>query len=139
MHLQLFIAGRDGGLSDGARDPEALPAAQVSHARILVAEDEEAVRNLILRVMRAEGYSVEVCADGQEAFERLRDELPGQPSALAALDAALHDLEQVGIDGNRSGIVKILVGNRCPVNFRFMYTNQHMLKPHPCLPQVRQI
>jgi CheY-like chemotaxis protein len=51
-----------------------MPEAQVSHARILVAEDEEAVRNLILRVMRAEGYSVDVCADGQEAFERLRDE-----------------------------------------------------------------
>jgi CheY-like chemotaxis protein/anti-sigma regulatory factor (Ser/Thr protein kinase) len=45
-----------------------------SRARILVVEDEPALRTLIERLLREEGHAVETLADGDEALERLRRE-----------------------------------------------------------------
>jgi len=83
------------GLPGGAENGSSLaadlpPAADVTTRRslpprILVVEDEEPVRSLILRVMSRAGYSVEVCADGQEALERLR----GEPFDLLVCDVRM--------------------------------------------------
>lgn len=42
-------------------------------ARILVVEDEELVRRLLLAALRPRGHRVEACADGEAAFRRLQE------------------------------------------------------------------
>ncbi|HEY3015127.1 MAG TPA: response regulator, partial [Nocardioides sp.] len=44
--------------------------------RILVVDDEAAVRESLERSLRFEGYQVVVAADGAEALERVRDDRP---------------------------------------------------------------
>ena len=39
--------------------------------RILVVDDEPAVRDSLRRALQLEGYDVELAADGQEALERI--------------------------------------------------------------------
>ena len=41
-------------------------------AHILLADDDEATRDLVKRALEAEGHSVEVTQDGSEALERLK-------------------------------------------------------------------
>ena len=43
-------------------------------ARILVADDEEAVRSYVSRALELHGFEVSVVADGGAALERLNDE-----------------------------------------------------------------
>lgn len=42
-------------------------------ARILLAEDEEILRMLVLDTLEDEGYEIDEAADGQEAYERLSE------------------------------------------------------------------
>ena len=49
--------------------------------RILVVDDERAVRESLRRALELEGYEVELAADGQEALDRLDSEAP-EPDAL---------------------------------------------------------
>jgi signal transduction histidine kinase/CheY-like chemotaxis protein len=67
---------------DARLPPPAATTRRSVAPRILVVEDEEPVRGLMLRVMGRAGYAVEVCADGQEALERLR----GEPFDLIVCD-----------------------------------------------------
>jgi CheY-like chemotaxis protein len=43
-------------------------------ARILVVEDEELVRRMMLAALKGRGYRVEVCADGEAGLRKLQDE-----------------------------------------------------------------
>jgi DNA-binding response OmpR family regulator len=54
-------------------------------ARILVVDDEPAIRLLVQRALQHQGYLVEVAADGQEALDKVR----AQPPDLLLLDAML--------------------------------------------------
>ena len=54
---------------------------------ILVADDEEGVRSLIVTVLEEAGYTVEVAADGSEAVERLRS--LGEQVRLVLLDLTM--------------------------------------------------
>jgi two-component system, OmpR family, response regulator MprA len=58
--------------------------------RILVVDDERAVRDSLRRALELEGYQVELAADGEEALERL---------GTAPVDAAILDVLMPGIDG----------------------------------------
>ena len=49
--------------------------------RILVVDDERAVRESLRRALELEGYEVELAADGEEALDRLDSEAP-DPDAL---------------------------------------------------------
>src|SRR5437667_9014694 len=75
--------------------------------RILVVDDERAVRESLKRALELEGYEIELAADGQEALYRL--ETDAQP------DAVVLDVLMPGVDGLevcrrlRGG------GNRVPV------------------------
>jgi two-component system response regulator MprA len=59
--------------------------------KILVVDDERAVRDSLRRALELEGYNVELAADGEEALYRL--ESNGEP------DAVILDLLMPGMDG----------------------------------------
>jgi two-component system response regulator MprA len=59
--------------------------------KILVVDDERAVRDSLRRALELEGYNVELATDGEEALDRL--ESNGEP------DAVILDLLMPGVDG----------------------------------------
>jgi two-component system KDP operon response regulator KdpE len=61
-------------------------------ARILVVEDEPALRKVMVNVLREAGYAADGATNGQEALERLR-------SAAAPPDLVLLDLGMPVMDG----------------------------------------
>jgi two-component system, OmpR family, response regulator MprA len=58
--------------------------------RVLIVDDEPAVRAALDRALRLDGYDVELAADGREALDRLAD---------LHLDAVVLDVAMPGIDG----------------------------------------
>jgi two-component system, OmpR family, response regulator MprA len=58
--------------------------------RVLVVDDEPALRGALERALRLEAYDVELAADGREALDRL---------AAAPLDAVVLDVAMPGVDG----------------------------------------
>jgi len=60
-------------------------------ARILVAEDEETVRELVQRALTQDGHEVEVAADGALALEKLANAEP--------FDLLLSDIRMPVMDG----------------------------------------
>jgi serine/threonine-protein kinase PpkA len=65
--------------------PTASPACSV-----LVVEDDDALRNNVARLLRAEGYEVHVAADGTQGLARARDLRP---------DVVVSDVHMPGLDG----------------------------------------
>jgi two-component system response regulator MprA len=59
--------------------------------KVLVVDDERAVRDSLRRALELEGYEVELAGDGEEALERL--------SGPAPADAVILDVLMPGIDG----------------------------------------
>jgi two-component system response regulator MprA len=59
--------------------------------KILVVDDERAVRNSLRRALELEGYAIELAADGEEALSRL--EANSEP------DAVILDVLMPGLDG----------------------------------------
>ncbi len=43
------------------------------HPRILVVDDDEAVRTVVTQLLRRDGCEVDVAGDGQQALERMRE------------------------------------------------------------------
>jgi two-component system response regulator MprA len=58
--------------------------------RVLVVDDEPAVRTALERALRLEAYDVELAADGREALNRLAD---GAPPDAVVLDVAMPELD----------------------------------------------
>ena len=63
----------------------------IGAVKILVVDDERAVRESLRRALELEGYEIELAADGREALERLEAE--SQPDAL------ILDVLMPGVDG----------------------------------------
>jgi PAS domain S-box-containing protein len=64
---------------DGADDmPEVLdpPVAVTAPSRVLVADDNADMREYLVRLLRGAGYRVDAVADGHQALDRIRAELP---------------------------------------------------------------
>jgi len=61
-------------------------------ARILIAEDEEPLRTLIVRGLAEDGHAVVATADGTEALEALQ-------KAKGEYDLLLTDIKMPGMDG----------------------------------------
>jgi two-component system response regulator MprA len=75
--------------------------------KILVVDDERAVRDSLRRALELEGYAVELAADGEEALERLG--VNGDP------DAVILDVLMPGLDGLEVCRRIRRDGNRVPV------------------------
>jgi two-component system response regulator MprA len=76
--------------------------------KILVVDDERAVRESLRRALELEGYQIELAADGGEALSALSDEQP-QP------DAVILDVLMPGVDGLEVCRRLRQAGNRVPV------------------------
>jgi two-component system, OmpR family, response regulator MprA len=76
--------------------------------KILVVDDERAVRESLRRALELEGYEIELAADGREALSALADEEP-QP------DAVILDVLMPGLDGLEVCRTIRNAGNRVPV------------------------
>lgn len=61
-------------------------------ARILLADDEPAMLDLMRRALESDGHAVSVMASGSEALEHLRAD-------PAAFDALVTDVNMPGLDG----------------------------------------
>ena len=62
-------------------------------ARVVVVDDDEALRNAVRRALRLEGYDVDVASDGAEAL----DQLAGLRSDLVVLDVLMPVLDGVTV------------------------------------------
>jgi two-component system response regulator MprA len=76
--------------------------------KILVVDDERAVRESLRRALELEGYEIELASDGSEALLALQDEEP-QP------DAVILDVLMPGVDGLEVCRRLRALGNRVPV------------------------
>jgi two-component system, OmpR family, response regulator MprA len=77
--------------------------------KILVVDDERAVRDSLRRALELEGYDIELAADGSEALTRLTENGEAQP------DAVILDVLMPGIDGLEVCRRMRRHGNRVPV------------------------
>jgi two-component system response regulator MprA len=77
--------------------------------KILVVDDERAVRESLRRALELEGYDIELAADGQEALQLLEGNGEGQP------DAVILDVLMPTIDGLEVCRRLRRRGNRVPV------------------------
>jgi two-component system response regulator MprA len=64
--------------------------AMTSPAKVLIVDDEPAVRESVQRVLRLEGFNVELAVDGRDAMRRVAETRP---------DAMLLDVLMPGLDG----------------------------------------
>ena len=65
--------------------PTSLPASPFAHARVLVIDDEPGILNFVSRGLRAEGYAVDLAADGETGLSAAL----GQSYDLVILDLLL--------------------------------------------------
>src|SRR5947207_13353262 len=76
--------------------------------KVLVVDDERAVRESLRRALELEGYEIELAADGREALSALAGE--EQPP-----DAVILDVLMPGVDGLEVCRTIRSAGNRVPV------------------------
>jgi two-component system response regulator MprA len=76
--------------------------------KILVVDDERAVRESLRRALELEGYEIELAGDGSEALQALNDD-EGQP------DAVILDVLMPGVDGLEVCRRVRAAGNTVPV------------------------
>jgi two-component system, OmpR family, response regulator MprA len=81
----------------------------MDRVRIMVVDDERAVRESLRRALELEGYEIELAPDGQEALCRLQANGDAQP------DAVILDVLMPGVDGLEVCRRLRRAGNRVPV------------------------
>ena len=74
---------------DMTQAPEAPPSAPAA-SNVLVADDNADMREYLVRLLRGAGYRVDAVADGQQALERIRTDLP---------DLVVSDVMMTRLDG----------------------------------------
>jgi CheY-like chemotaxis protein len=86
-----------------------------SPGRILVVDDNEALRENLAEALQLEGYDVAVASDGHDALERL-----GQDASFAAV---LLDLSMPGMDGRE--LLRHIRGDPRLASLRVVLTTGH--------------
>jgi two-component system cell cycle sensor histidine kinase/response regulator CckA len=89
--FRIYLPAFDGEI-EAAATPAPSPADLTGVGRILVVEDEDAVRNFVVAALQDCGYSVTSVADGIEALERLA-------GAGETFDLVISDVMMPEIDG----------------------------------------
>jgi excisionase family DNA binding protein len=79
---------RQGRAAPGPTRTAAIPA--VGHPRVLVVDDEAAIRDLLSKTLALAEYDVDLAPDGRTALERLR---------IIPYDLLITDLKMPGVDG----------------------------------------
>jgi two-component system response regulator MprA len=87
--------------------------------RVLIVDDEPAVRAALDRALRLDGYEITLAADGREALDHLAD---------ARHDAVVLDVAMPGIDGLQACRRLRDAGDRTPV---LMLTARDDAEPVP--------
>ncbi|MEP7384066.1 MAG: ATP-binding protein, partial [Gemmatimonadota bacterium] len=95
------------------------PAATGARQRIIVVEDQDAVRHMTARMLVAEGYDVSQARSADEAYRFLND---GKEVALV-----LTDVEMPGVSGRTLARTLEHDPRRIPVLFMSGYTNDSLL------------
>ncbi|HWP34687.1 MAG TPA: response regulator [Thermodesulfobacteriota bacterium] len=85
--FKIYFKALPGGAEATAPAPRPAVAPQGGHETVLVAEDDDSVRRLVVRVLEEQGYRVLEAADGEEAV-RLFEVAP-EPIDLVVLDAVM--------------------------------------------------
>jgi two-component system cell cycle sensor histidine kinase/response regulator CckA len=78
--------------AEEARTVEPTPSDLSGHGRILLVEDEDAVRHIAAKTLAKRGYEVVEACDGEEAYEILEDDEEG-------FDLLISDVVMPGLDG----------------------------------------
>ena len=99
-------------------DPMAVPAGKLAGSRILVADDEPAVLELLARALGREGAQVTTVRDGQEAWERL---------AEADFDLVVADLRMPRLDGQE--LYERVAEERPDLLRRFVFASGDLARP----------
>jgi two-component system response regulator MprA len=81
----------------------------VSTVRVLVVDDEPAVRESLKRALQVEGYQVDLASNGSEALDRLSS------SGASPPDVVVLDVLMPGIDGLQVSRILRAAGNRIPI------------------------
>jgi CheY-like chemotaxis protein len=96
-------------------------------ARVLLAEDEAPVRDMVKHALANDGHSVVAAQDGQEALEMLG-------ASGAAFDVMLTDIQMPGVDGLTLATKAITLMPALKVILMSAYVDQlaipDRLKPH---------
>jgi len=93
--------------------PKCPPRAEIGTSRILVVEDEELIREMVVLALEEEGYGITTATDGRSALESLKNVAPiseSPPFDLVILDLMLPQIN--GLD-----ICRLLrhEGNQVPI------------------------
>ena len=115
----LIYLPRTDALPDKIAPPERL-SDRPSFGTVLIAEDQDAVRNTLQRILTADGYTVLTAANGAEALELFaarKDEI----------DLLLSDLVMPGMDGRELGRQCSLLRPTLKVIYMSGYTRDSLL------------
>ena len=74
---------------------------EIPHHRVLIADDEEAIRTLVSRVLRRAGFHTVLATDGRDAIEKLDG---------GGFDALLLDLMMPRVDG--FGVIEHIIATQ---------------------------
>lgn len=84
--VKLYFPARGGAADTAPATAEAAKAAKVAAVRILMAEDQPDVREVLVRILRTAGYDVTAVESGDAALERFR---AGAPFDLLITDIVM--------------------------------------------------
>ena len=119
--LEVFLPEVEDGECTPEPEPPASAPVRVRNASILVAEDEDQLRNLIVRVLRRLGYTVLEAHSGERALEIAREH-------AGPVDLLLTDVIMAGMSGRQ--LAEHLSVERPGVKLLFMsgYTRDEVLR-----------
>lgn len=88
--VDAWLEGRRAGTPPSGAPAAGRGSPRVGRPRVLVADDEAAVRDMLAKALALADYDVETVVDGRTAIDRLR---------VATYDLLITDLRMPGVDG----------------------------------------
>jgi DNA-binding response OmpR family regulator len=102
-------------------------------AKVVIAEDDRDLQDLLREVLEAAGYTIEAYSDGEACWERLRN---GEVPALGLLDIMLPGMDGIDVLARIRGDVRLaevpvvfLSGREDEANERGVTADDYVTKP----------